>query len=464
MYGATGGIPVTSGTVLDLKYTSPDTTTSRVFSGGAGSWFIRDITFYASTYTHRTSILLTTNTTVQIESCAFLTGQSGAGCTIDGIRLGGRTVGTLTNNVCQASVSDSCGFQGYGSIIHGNYFNGIRTCIEVGNFGNNITISDNNVWNKCGGHSAILIKSWLVDQGCVGNNIRGNLIEMPNYVYGIKLVRSSNNTLDGNSFYDHGVSVVANYRFELASFNSIFSAFNSGEPLKSEDAASTNTNNVFSSDVDNGINVGTKAIFQQGVTLTGITNPWEILASDGRKWRGRLYSTNKFSIDYDNPGTETNVNILSLERASTTRVNAKFPSGTYLSCVTGDLRVFSDNGNATWLGGNGAQGYVLGGAALFPDGYRLGNAGEVQWSNSSSAGGPKDVALLRSAAGVMKVSNGGTGFGSISIASNRIEPMSAAAASALSPSNGWLIYVSDTNGTFTSVGFWGYQNNAWVKL
>jgi hypothetical protein len=40
----------------------------------------------------------------------------------------------------------------------------------------------------------------------------------------------------------------------------------------------------------------------------------------------------------------------------------------------------------------------------------------------------------------------------------------ATAASALTPQNGWIIYVTSTNGTFTSVGHWARENGAWVKL
>jgi len=36
--------------------------------------------------------------------------------------------------------------------------------------------------------------------------------------------------------------------------------------------------------------------------------------------------------------------------------------------------------------------------------------------------------------------------------------------SAITPVNGMLIYVNSTNGTFTSVGIWAYENAAWVKL
>jgi hypothetical protein len=43
-------------------------------------------------------------------------------------------------------------------------------------------------------------------------------------------------------------------------------------------------------------------------------------------------------------------------------------------------------------------------------------------------------------------------------------PMTATAASAITPADGNLVYVTTTNGTFTSVGFWGYENGVWVKL
>jgi hypothetical protein len=42
--------------------------------------------------------------------------------------------------------------------------------------------------------------------------------------------------------------------------------------------------------------------------------------------------------------------------------------------------------------------------------------------------------------------------------------MTAAQASAITAVNGLILYVTDTNGTFTSVGFWGYENGAWTKL
>ncbi|MFN7656323.1 MAG: hypothetical protein ACK5OW_00875 [bacterium] len=42
--------------------------------------------------------------------------------------------------------------------------------------------------------------------------------------------------------------------------------------------------------------------------------------------------------------------------------------------------------------------------------------------------------------------------------------MTSTQASAITAVNGLILYVTDTNLTFTSVGFWGYENGSWVKL
>ena len=45
-----------------------------------------------------------------------------------------------------------------------------------------------------------------------------------------------------------------------------------------------------------------------------------------------------------------------------------------------------------------------------------------------------------------------------------LKPMTAVQASAITPADGMVLYVSSTNGTFTVVGFWGYENSVWTKL
>jgi hypothetical protein len=45
-----------------------------------------------------------------------------------------------------------------------------------------------------------------------------------------------------------------------------------------------------------------------------------------------------------------------------------------------------------------------------------------------------------------------------------LAPITATAASAITPAEGDMVFVSNTNATFTSIGFWGYQNGAWIKM
>lgn len=46
----------------------------------------------------------------------------------------------------------------------------------------------------------------------------------------------------------------------------------------------------------------------------------------------------------------------------------------------------------------------------------------------------------------------------------KMSPITATAASAITPGEAMIVFVSDTNGTFTSIGFWGYQNGSWQKM
>ena len=45
-----------------------------------------------------------------------------------------------------------------------------------------------------------------------------------------------------------------------------------------------------------------------------------------------------------------------------------------------------------------------------------------------------------------------------------VKNITAAEASALTAEEGMFIYVTDTDGTFISVGFWGYEGGSWTKL
>ena len=45
-----------------------------------------------------------------------------------------------------------------------------------------------------------------------------------------------------------------------------------------------------------------------------------------------------------------------------------------------------------------------------------------------------------------------------------VDGITSTEASALTATEGMFIFVTDTNGTFTSIGFWGYENGSWNKL
>lgn len=46
----------------------------------------------------------------------------------------------------------------------------------------------------------------------------------------------------------------------------------------------------------------------------------------------------------------------------------------------------------------------------------------------------------------------------------QLKPITATAASAITPGEGMIVFVSNTNGTFISIGIWCYQNGAWKAL
>lgn len=71
---------------------------------------------------------------------------------------------------------------------------------------------------------------------------------------------------------------------------------------------------------------------------------------------------------------------------------------------------------------------------------------------------------------VFKIGNGTNGFGrsnAFVVYKNSIQRQggtTAVNASAMTPADGMIAYVTTTNGTFTSVGWWGYENGSWKKF
>ena len=197
-----GTAPI-GGTTLDIRGAG---TNGKITTTGLGLLAIEGVTLRDTAGTS-TPFLYTTNTTLHVDGCAFV-GSKTSGWDQDGIVLGGPDQveggGALTD-----------GFQGYGTVISRNFFSGIRTIIKGQAFANAVVIRDNTVWTTCGNTTGAAIE-WdgqptTGTQSAAGCLISGNLIEVPNYAYAIRLKRCTGFTLDANNVFDADTPTVSAY-------------------------------------------------------------------------------------------------------------------------------------------------------------------------------------------------------------------------------------------------------------
>ena len=197
LFDGRGGEP-NGGTILDMRYSGA---LGKLVTLGLGRLEITGITF-RETGLASTPFIYTTYTTLHIHGNGFYGNKIGVLCDQDAIVLGGLTQ-------VEGPRGDNVGFQGYGTIIEGNYFNKIRRAVYGRCFFNANIIMNNTIWNKCGSN---LINGAAIEidgdpdnigaQTAAGNVISQNLIEMVNYPYGIKIVDGQKNSCLANNFYD----------------------------------------------------------------------------------------------------------------------------------------------------------------------------------------------------------------------------------------------------------------------
>jgi len=119
--------------------------------------------------------------------------------------------------------------------------------------------------------------------------------------------------------------------------------------------------------------------------------------------------------------------------------------GAYMSESTTNILIERDGGNMLLSANTG----LTGGYNTFTPNYQIAIAGAT---NNVGIG-----TTTPNASAKLEVSSTTSGF---------LPPrMTATQASAIStPAQGLLLFVTDTNGTFTSVGWWGYNGSTWEKL
>ena len=112
--GGTGLSPV-GGTIFDLRYDAAGEV-AKWDTRGVGSLCVYDCTFKSGgSATNGTPFIKTTNTHLHISNCFFLGNNAGVSANQDAIVLGGSTTSFGGSGATQA-------FQGYGTVIEGNYF------------------------------------------------------------------------------------------------------------------------------------------------------------------------------------------------------------------------------------------------------------------------------------------------------------------------------------------------------
>jgi hypothetical protein len=131
----------------------------------------------------------------------------------------------------------------------------------------------------------------------------------------------------------------------------------------------------------------------------------------------------------ENSTTNTNLTILKLERTT---------SGTAANSMSGSVDIFLESNS-----GNSRQTTQLISKWLDATDASRTSASVITGTNNGIA---VDILEL-----------GGTGY-------MKLNPITATAASAITASDGMILYASNTDATFTSVGFWGYQGGSWQKL
>lgn len=416
--GLGSGTP-NGGTIFDLRY-STTSDSARIITNGQGHLSFEDITFLSDNASNSMPFLYTTNTTLSIHECAFYGRNSTFSADETAIKLGAVTTTTSSTG------SDDSPFQGYGTVISNNYFNYIERGVHGGTFCNAVVVKDNNFWNRCGGVVAIEWEDIASSQDATGNVISGNLIEMNGYKYGMEFQSFSGNSIMNNNFYDHGDSAIVDLIFhDEAVYNTVVEGFSNFASRVTQESANTNT--IVTAQQSS------PSEFPQGVIAS--IGGFETSKTDGAirintatdgEWKIRLYNE-EYGFNYTPPGG-SEANVFKLESTGSGGTSTFELAGTsqnILKAQAGELRLYSANGQALWLGTNQSsayRAYVVSGGFYSPSSsksFAMRETGQITWSNTSSPSGT-DIQLGRQDDKGFYVKKGNNDLGEINLEAVKI--------------------------------------------
>lgn len=171
--------------------------------------------------------------------------------------------------------------------------------------------------------------------------------------------------------------------------------------------------------------------------------------------------------NYTNTASGATSKLIDLQTDGTTRFNVlKTGEATFASLVNATTFVSTTSGNGFIISG--------GGRLKAPDGngiFELTNTTEngfirINFGDNTSS----FPSLKRNGAGLQVRTGDDSGFGTLEAGNTTINsvltltPITATAASAITPAFGMMVVVNNTNGTFTSTGLWFYNGAAWVFI
>jgi len=371
-----GGNPA-NGSILLMTETSD--TQGKIDTRGGGYLEIDHLSFY-DTAADSVPFIFTTNTILHVHDCSFTSSQTGTANVQDALILGGFDPAKIHSGDSDAP------FQGYGTVIRDNFFNRVRHAVVGNTYANGVQIVDNTVGSGSGSSTSgdapfVFVGYGSGSESNSGAYISGNLIELHNYYYGVRLDQYADNfVMLGNNAYDQGSNTVATYYLGTGSTTEIMSCGQVAVSCvdTSSPGAAQNAYVAFTTSVDangNGSYIGNKPMFPKGLTVRSGENlalqtiPGQethiyeqsyntyIQPNDGASYRSIITHNGQWGILNTSPQAAFDVN-----GAIRTRPVAFASAPACSSGNEGSMQAINDSSTATWgatITGGGAN-HVLG--------------------------------------------------------------------------------------------------------
>lgn len=357
----------TSGTIINNSCNSG---VAKLDSRGAGVLEMHGVTWMDSSGSSLPFAFFT-NTMPKISDNQFYGSKNGVLNDQDAIILGG--TGTVSDG------SSTAPFQGYGGYIQHNHFNHIRRAVYGRTYVNGFPVTENTVWEQAGSNLAGGAAIEFVDSSGVnsnaGNLIERNLIEVINYVYGVKF--SANgvwNSVKANGCFDGdlGVVFVACTRFEG---NSKFNYVEEGPQNDafsgiSEDAGSLGTNEYHTSHQSKTSVIPQPYNFTSTITSTKTTvNAKNFISTltlnNDAYWWGISTAGSSSFILWTDPLGGTSEAMVSFKRYDANQRGVFINAATngFFECLV-DCRFRAGAGANGWIGTNTTPDIILVGDSL----------------------------------------------------------------------------------------------------